>query len=338
MKVAILTRPDYKSPRILAETLSAQLSSIQIDSKVFFGIDTLTRLVSYKNSGLSLHFWFSEKIKFYFKDVKLIKELLEFDCIVICECTPNGFWKNLYNVERLKKIIKKPVLFYEVYYLENAPTIVEQLSKTNNPGIERYDWHFAVSKTTEIFTEPKAPWSAIGLYSKIWGISPTPKNELLAIVDFLQPGYEKYREQQIDALKRAGIPFISLERRYSIKEIREIYQSASIFFLQFPEAFGLPIVECLCAGVQIFTPDSGWPMAFRLNKDAEINGPGLLTECFTVYNQDSLYELLQEFKKNFHNENTPKVVFENFIANYPHYYYGDCKELRDAFASIKLNF
>lgn len=329
LKIGILTRSDNSSPRILAETLARQLEAEGVTAEVFYDIGILTRLVASKESGLSFQFWLRNRITHFLPDQKLIARLKEFDAVVVCECTPNGFRRKRYNVEKLKSILQKPILYYEVYYLGNAPTQIELLKNDGDALGERYDIHLSASPVTEIRGPENDQWYCIGLYAQSWGLQPVVKNELLAIVDFLQPGYEQYRELQIRALDRAGIKYISLERRYSISEIRGIYQQASLFFVQFPEAFGLPILECLCSGAQIFTAQSGWPMAFRLDKEPAIHGPGMLPECFTIYDdEDDLVKKLEGFKQGFDKEKTAQKTFDHFIHTYPGYYYGDAPRLR----------
>ena len=151
---------------------------------------------------------------------------------------------------------------------------------------------------------------------------------MIALIDFLQPGYERYREIQIRALDRAGIKYVLLEKPYTFQEIRNIYQQGAIFFIQFPEAFGVSILESLCCGCQIFTPESWWPMSWRLNAKPEIHGDGILPECFTVYNdEDQLNIELIAFKENYDLIETPKKIFDNFLAHYPDFYYGNNDEI-----------
>jgi hypothetical protein len=336
LRIVILTKPETGSPLILAHSLKSQLQESGDIAEISTDINVLNRLVSFKNNTLSFHFWLWEKVHNYFIDRKTLKWLKKADAVVICDCIPNGFWKRLYNVEKLKKITKKPVLFYEVFYLGNAPTQIERLHKNNDPLPERYDAHLFVSPVTEIRGKNQANSFCIGIMAKTWNLKPLPKKDLIALVDFAQPRYEKYRETQIRQLQKAGIPFINLERKYSIDEIRDIYRSVSIFFVQFPEAFGLPILECLCAGVQIFTPDSGWPMSWRLDDDPQVHGPGQLPGCFTVYEgADDLYNKLIEFKMNFNKEDTPLKVFDSFIKHYPAFYNGDKTGLQKCIAFLE---
>ncbi|MFT3679143.1 MAG: hypothetical protein QM791_02650 [Ferruginibacter sp.] len=335
MHAAILTRPGNRSPLILARSLKKQLENEGMSVVLSDRIAFLKRMVSYKDSGLSFHFWLRNKIAHYFADRKILKELRKADVIIISECIPNAFRKRLYNVERLKAVSGKPVLLYEVYYLENAPTQVELLQQGDDPLQERFDAHLFVAPVTEL-RKRAANAFCIGILANQWNLKPLPKKELIAIVDFAQPGYENYREIQIRALEKAGIRFISLERQYSIDEIRDIYRDAAIFFVQFHEAFGLPILECLCTGTQIFTPDTGWPMSWRLDENPQRHGQGILPGCFTSYDgEDDLQRKLMDFKQHFQPEETPRKVFDTFISHYPSFYHGDTAVLQQGIKYVQ---
>jgi glycosyltransferase involved in cell wall biosynthesis len=335
MKIVILTRTGNGSPKILAESLQIQLKKAGVEAEILFEIEVLNRLVGYKDSKLSYHFWLKKIISNYFHDKKIIHQLKDFDAIIISESSPNGFWRNLYNVERLKKMIKRPVLYYEVYYLGNAPTQVAKLQNNNDPLLERYDAHLFISPVTEIREKDPSNAYSIGLLANTWNLLPLPKKELIALVDFAQPGYEAYREMQVEILRKAGIRFISLEKRYTIEAIREIYRQAAIFFMPSYEAFGLPILECLCTGAQIFTADSGWPMSWRLDEEPQVHGKGTLPGCFTVYDgENDLLEKLLLFKANFNPTETPLKVFNEFIKNYPAFYEGDDQALKNCLDQI----
>lgn len=336
MKIAILTRPDYRSPRVLADSLKLQLELHGVEVEIFYNLGFITRLVSLKDSKLSFHFWLSEKLSYLSKDAALIRILKKFDGIILCECTPAAFLKRMYNVEKLKRIINKPIGLYEVYYLGNAPTQIQFLKEENNSLLERFDFHLSVASTTEIKQSPSELFYPIGLYAQSWNLKPSVNEEIIAIVDFSQPGYERYRKVQIDALKKAGIQYVILQKGYNFREIRKIYQQGSIFFVQFPEAFGLPILECLCCGCQVFTPESSWPMSWRLNENPEVHGDGLLPDCFTVYhNEEQLVNELLMFKEKFDPVESPKKTFETFLKHYPDFYLGNESEIKKALEKIQ---
>jgi hypothetical protein len=336
LKIAILTREDYRSPRILAESLKFQLEQAGAEAKIFYYISLLNRLVGYTQSKLSFHFWLKKIISNYLFDKKQIRQLKNYDAIIISECTPNAFWRKLYNVEKLKNILQIPILIYEVYYLGNAPSQEAVLKQNKDALLQRFDGHLFVSPVTEIRQQNLYNAYCIGLLAKSWDLKPLPKKELIALVDFSQPGYEAYREIQIGQLTKAGISFIVLEKSYSIEEIRDIYRRISIYFVQFPEAFGLPILECLCTGAQIFTPNSGWPMSWRLDEKPEVHGSGILPDCFTVYHsEDDLLHKLLAFKEIFSPSETPLQVFNEFVKTYPAFYAGDQSELNRFIDFIK---
>jgi hypothetical protein len=331
IKVAIITRPDYKSPRILAESLAEQFKKNGSFPTVYFEISRLTRLKKILKTPKTnkKHFYLRTKYKNFFKDFLFLKKLKKYDLIVICECTPNGFWKNTYHIEELKDKLKIPVYYYEVYYLGNTPSQIDSLIKQGNPTIERYDHHLCVSEVTEIIGKKNSNWSCIGLDMMGWGLTPLNKNEFIAVVDFIQEGFEEYHKEQVNALKRLGIKFIVLDKTYSISEIRKIYNSASIFFLQFPEAFGVSIAECLAAGCQIFTPNMSWPMSWRLNSSNDDIITETLPSCFTAYDGfDDLLKKLNDFFSDHNLETTPINIFQNFINNYPNFYFGNPKQIQ----------
>jgi hypothetical protein len=336
IQISVLTRKGNGSPLILAKSLKSQLEEEGLVAEISEEINVLNRLVSYEQNTLSFHFWLWEKLHNYFNDKKILKQLKKADAIVICDCIPNAFWKRLYNIERLKAITKKPVLLYELFSLHNAPTQIEALKRNNDSLFERFDGYLFVSPVTEIREKNMQNSFCIGLAAKTWKLLPLAKKELIALVDFKQPGFENYREIQIKQLNKAGIKFISLEKTYSTEEIRKVYQQVSIFFVQFPEAFGLPILECLCTGAQIFTPDSSWPMSWRLDEDPKVHGPGTLPQCFTVYSgANNLFQNLINFKENFIPTETPLKVFNDFINHYPHFYNGNKEELKKYIEFIK---
>ena len=62
----------------------------------------------------------------------------------------------------------------------------------------------------------------------------------------------------------------------------------------------MPIAECLSCGAYVFTPDTSWAMAWRLDDVVQIHGPGKLADCFVVYDgQQGLQEKLRHFKTEY---------------------------------------
>jgi hypothetical protein len=339
IKIALVTRPQNSSPRVLAESLALLISELGISSKIFYRINAFKRLLKYKpvSQNYSYHKWLIYKIIFFLGDKHFIRSLKAFDAIIISDCSPTAFLPNTYDIERLREIVGSiPILFYEVYFLGNAPTQLEILVGNNYSTIERFNWHLSVTDVTEIKSKPVPPWSQIGLYLKGTGIKPNIKNQFIAVVDFIRKGYEDYRFEQIQVLEELRIPFISLEKHYSITNIRSIYKQAAVFFIQFPEAFGLPIAECLSFGSYIFTPDSSWPMAWRLDENPSVHGPGSLPECFVVYNgKNDLKTRLNEIKNDYDFKRTPQKVFDIFLKYYPFYYEANQVAFKDVLGRIE---
>jgi hypothetical protein len=336
LKIAILSGPENGSPKVLARTLEPLIKDSGHYPQIFYRIKALTRLFSAKQVNSNKFLWIFFKITHFIGDQVFFAKLKRKDAVIVCACSPYGFYKDSYNIAKFKKIIKnKPVLYYAVQYLENSPTIKEKLKSGGHASIERYDWHLTVSAITEIRGIPAPPWNQIGLNLKSSGLKPEQKDEFLAVVDFVRPRYENYREIQIKVLEELGIKYISLEKPYTLEEIREIYKRSSIYFIQFPEAYGMPIAECLACGSYIGTPHSSWPMSWRLDEKVEVHGSGTLPECFFVYDgEENLKKQLKELKDNYDLKNTPKKVFDDFYKHYPTFYEGNMVSLQDVLKRI----
>ncbi len=340
IKIAIITRSQNSSPKVLAESLAKQLSLLDVNPKIFYQINALKRLLKYGavRKKYPYYKWFIYKMMFSIADSFFLHKLKTFDAIVISDCSPLGFFHDSYDIERLHGIVgSTPIIFYEVYYLGNAPQVLDMLKEKKQATIERYNWHLSVTDITEIKNKPAPPWSQVGIYLRSTGLRPNTKEKIMAVVDFAQPGHEHYRNEQIQILQKLNVPYISLEKRYAISEIRNIYQQATFYFMQSLESFGLPIAECLCCGNLIFTPDSSWPMAWRLDENPKIYAPGSLPECFVVYRgQDDLETKLKKIIKDYDFTETPKKIFEIFLKHYPTYYEGNSIALKDVLSRIEL--
>jgi hypothetical protein len=339
VKVAIVTSPDNGSPRVLAETLNDFISQTGHHSEVLYELGAVRRLKSYADVKTAHGFlpWMLYKALHLVGDFRVFKRLKTFDAIVICECCPAAFLKHSLNIQRFRaRVGKTPILYYEVYFLENAPTTVAKLREGSHYLTDQFDWHLAVSEVTEIKSKPQRPWSQIGLYLKSSGLAPNPKKGLLAVVDYERAGHEEIRRNQIQILEELKIPYIPLEKRYTIREIREIYQRATFYFIQFREAFGLPIAECLCCGSYVLMPDSSWAMSWRLDEDPQVHGPGVMAECFVVYSDiNDLRRRMINLKEKYDLQETPRKIFEVFRRYYPTFYDGNPDSLKEVMRRIE---
>ena len=342
MKVAIISRPGPCFPNIISTGLSEMLNQLEIENKIFYeGIPLLMRMLPFKETPKhwynNLQFRIRNKIKHYKQDQILLQEIQQYDIVVVAECLPNALWKNFLAIEVLKKKIQKPVGSYFDGSVHIAPIHGRMLFDDEDYADDRYDFNLFVSSVIELKKNSFTPkQKTIGVNFKHTGLKPTVKERFIAVVDFEQKGYETYRQQQINILKKLEIETIVLEGRYPIEEIRSIYSKAAVFFMAFPETFGLPIAENLASGTYIFTPNSGWPMAWRLDEQPMPWGPGLLPDCFKVYqNENDLEEQLLLLKQKFDGEKTPLQVFDIFIKHYSNFYYGDLNSLKEVLLQFK---
>jgi len=342
MQIAILTRIDESSPKVLAQGLHHMLDKLGVTSRIYWESHGLLRrlLPLFKQPRhwyLYPHRRLQDKLIHYSEDRQLLRELSKYSAIVFCECIPNALWRNYFDVESLRRRLPGiPILLYAVQYLGNVPTMQQRLAEEGDFGIERYDWHLAVSEVTELRGKPAPPWSASGLDLEHAGLRPAPKKEFTAVVDFAQKGYERYRQEQLAVLRDLAIPTIVLEGRYTLVEIRGIYQEASVFFIQSPESFGVPIAECLHSGAYVFTPHSGWPMAFRLDEEPQVAGPGMLPDIFRVYRDaEGLRQQLIDLRQSYDPVRDPYRISATFRKTYPTFWTGNLEALRDVVARIE---
>ncbi len=274
-------------------------------------------------------------MQYYFQDRKLLKKLADYDIIILSECIPNAYLRGYYDIESLRKITGRPVCLYEVYYLGNSNTHTRILKEGNHHGIERFDWNFSVSGITEKkeTPSPDLKWSVIGLNLAYTGLAPQGKEEFIVLVDFEQEGFEESRKEQLEVLRELNIKTIVLDGRYSIEEIRTLYKKAAVLLVQFPEAFGLPIAECLACGTCIMVREAFWAMSWR--KQVPGTSELYLPECFIQYgSRAGLKEELLKFKNGYHRVQTPLAIYKSFIENYPEFFYGDIAAVEKAFNDI----
>ncbi|MBO9200148.1 MULTISPECIES: glycosyltransferase [Niastella] len=335
MKVAILSRSGPCFPNIISIGLSDMLNHLEIETKIFYdGIPLLMRLLPFKETPKhwynNLQYRIRNKIKYYKQDQKLLQEIKQYDIVIVAECLPNALWKNFLAIEEFKKRVQKPVGSYFDGSVHIAPIHGRMLFDGEDYADDRYDFNLFVSSVIELKKKSYTPkQKVIGVNFQQAGLKPTAKERFIAVIDFEQKGYEAYRQQQINILKKLGIETIILEGRYPIEEIRSIYSKAAVFFMAFPETFGLPLAENLASGTYIFTPDSGWPMAWRLDDNPMPWGPGVLPDCFKVYsNEQDLEAQLLQMKEDYNGKKAPFDVFNTFIKHYSDFYYGSLKSLK----------
>jgi hypothetical protein len=342
MNIAILSRPGDCFPNIISKGLVEMLKKENVNAEVIYdAIPMLMRLLplSKKTNHWynNFHFRIRNKIEFYLSDKKILNRLKKFDAIILSECLPNAYWRNYYDIESLKKKLNIPILSY-TDNIANAPLHKKMWFNNFDFNENRYFINLVPSFTVEIYNKQFQNIEEIGINISNCKLDVVEKKEFVALLDFLQPGYESYRHEQKRALEKLGIQTIELFGHYTVEEIRELYRKASMFFMSFPETFGLPIAECLSTGCMIFTPSSSWPMAWRLNEDAKPWGEGILPECFQVYyNENTLIDKLHKFREEYHFKETPLKINEIFMEKYAKFYYGKQDVLKSVIIKLKEN-
>src|SRR5690554_4698057 len=209
-KIAIVTKPKNASPKVLAKCLYDFLKVNGCQADLFYKINVFKRLLDYAavKSQYNFFSWVIYKAIHFIPDQLFLRKLRNYDAIVIAETCPRVFYKELYDFVRLKEMIGKiPLVYYEVYYVKTAPTIIRKINQEGHNLPEIFDWHLAASEVSEIRLKPSPPWSQIGLYLKSSGLQPLPKKEVFALVDFERWGHEEIRRKQIETLEALNIPY-----------------------------------------------------------------------------------------------------------------------------------
>jgi hypothetical protein len=320
MRFAILTSNNYASSRIRAEGLQRMFERIGVDSQILYRcLGTLTRLgVGYKPTRA-----FPLQI---LHDFRALASLVRYDVLILCDYIPTAFLKNHHGIELIRKVFpNKAIVLYVVSYLGNSPDWQNRIYNCGGYGISRYDWHLCVSPVGKKVLEPNQPCSAIGINLEHPELHPLEKKDFVALLDFERKGFESFREVQIQALEELEIEYVELHGNYTFSEIYEIYRRTSIYFLAFLESFGLPICETQICGNYVFTPDKHWPQAHRKPEDFVREGSVVLSKNFVVYKglEDLKHKLT--IVRTRHNH---KSIYNNYLKNYPYFYYGNSEELK----------
>jgi glycosyltransferase involved in cell wall biosynthesis len=203
-------------------------------------------------------------------------------------------------------------------------------------GMERYDWYLVVSPVSELpMPSPPQPCSIIGIDLDDGTLFPEQGGEFRVLVDFEQTrkDYLSFRDVQLKALEKSGIPFQVLDRPMTRDEIRAIYRKTGAFLMAHRESFGLPLCELQACGSLIFTPQPEWAGAHWMKPDLSVPGPGTHSRNFVVYanNVDNLVARLERASAEFN----PARVREEFLTTQPQLYRGDRSVLSDFFRLVE---
>ena len=246
MKVAIITRENYRSPRFLAEGLSNMLNKIGIINDVHYrGIEQL-ELACTKKSGLKLAAK-ATVTKF------LLNSWKQYDLFIVSDTV--GILAQEKIIITLRQL-NKPVALYEVFYPGGAQYWLDRLPPCS---LDLFDAYLTTSPVNDIEPVGEKPVYNIGINLNHRPMhSSQGSDEFTALMDFPRPGYEDERNLQLAALKALDIKTIYLGGEYDFEEINRVYDQANIYFVAFPEAFGVPIVQLQNSGAYIASPSTDW--------------------------------------------------------------------------------
>jgi hypothetical protein len=277
----------------------------------------------------------------------LVERVSEADAIVVVAHVPASFSRRaLLNVEALRERLPGiPIVNYDLIYLPTVEKWSDAMLRNDlsdisdeegallDPapfGMERYDWYLVGSPASELpMPAGPEPFSHIGVNIDDGSLFPDQDSEFRVLLDFEQTrkDYLSYREIQIEALERSGVPYEVLEGRFTRDEIRAKYRGAGALMLAHRESFGLPICEVQACGGQIFTPRAEWAGAHWMKDDEALAGPGAHSSNFVVYenNVDDLVGELITARDTF----DPHRRLATFREEQPHLLHGDTSEVSD---------
>ncbi|MFT5161736.1 MAG: hypothetical protein ACI9FJ_000302 [Alteromonadaceae bacterium] len=271
------------------------------------------------------------------------KHLQSFDAIVVVCHIPDAFRADRLNrLEHIRQLnptnsLKRPaIVLYQNYYLATRGHWYERIKADGGFGLERYDWYFAASVTSDYpLSDDSHPVSLIGHNlgtDDLFVNDNKTEQPFKVLLDFTRKGFEKYRELQIEALEKTATPYYQLTGRYSLSEIRALYREHCALFLSFRESFGLPIVENQLCGNYIFAPYKSWTPSHYLAKPLSQAGEGELGSNFRIYDHhlETLVKQIEHCRQNYQ----PQQLVANFTAQYPHLYQGDTQALHIFFAQL----
>jgi hypothetical protein len=350
MRVAILGNGRPSFVKIMSEGLQRMLTSIGVESEIFYdGLELLhavpqpfREFVRHPDSNpvrRTARYIFKELPRFE----PFIRRLRQFDVVIVVTSLPDAFMTMLFDDDAVRRHLHGiPILLYDVFYLGTRGPWARWLRDGNvdrgiagrgHWGLDRYDWYLAGSLVSDFPLPPgPQPCSRIGVHFDDGTLYPEPKEDFIALIDFEQPFHLRERAIQIMACEETDTPYLVLSGRYSIENIRRIYRQSSIFFVAYRESFGLPICEVQACGSYVFTPYNDWCPSHWLKEDLSQPGPGVLPENFVVYENDKnrLKEAIRRIKASYR----ANAVVERFLTIHPHYFHGDVVELQRVLGMI----
>lgn len=319
MRIAILTRQDYRSPRFLAEGLARMLAKLGFSYDCFPMALGMLDAISERSSSRK------NRLKATVADLYfLFKKLERYDLIVVSDAV--GVFGRTKSLDPLVAL-NKPILHYEVFAYQGSEYWIRQFGQLAH---NVFDGFLTVSGIHDSQPLEDRPIFEIGMDL------PIPhkfdyQRPFLALLDFPRKGYELERQIQKEALQFLDIPIIELDSEYTFQEIDAIYSRVGIAFVAFPEAFGLPITQLQYHGAYIATPQLSWVKRHALRPKHHVFDPDLdrnaFTDNFITYDsKEALIEKLSDLKQNFN----PWQARKTLLAHQANLVHGNLEELSEA--------
>lgn len=323
MRVAILTRSNYRSPRFLAEGLTRMLGKLGVSCDCFPKALDMLESISVR------HLSRKNRLAASIADIYLLlKKLDSYDVIIVSSTI--SIIGRLEILEPLKAL-NRPILFYEVFAYQGSDYWIRQFGPTTHLF---FDGFLTVSGIHDDQPILDKPIFEIGM-----NLPPPQKIDFQrpfsALLDFPRKGYELERETQKEALISLKIPIIELNSEYSFLEIEAIYSQVGVAFIAFPEAFGLPIVQLQYHGAYIASPNPLWIKRHAIKTKGHVLDSvldqSIFTSNFVLYeSKENLIQKLSEIRHNFN----PWDARITLLEKQPHFVHGNLAELSKALHSF----
>lgn len=312
LKVAIVTRPDFRSPRYLAIGLQRMLRREGVVATCF--LHGMLCLMALRDRFASRRHRLMALVA-----MTWLRRLKRYDVIVVADTVDIAGQSELLAPLRQ---LGKPMLMYEVFALHGSRYWLERLPAT---ALNQFDAWLVSSAIHDDKPAPGPPIFEIGL-ELLEPPTQSSSKPFMAMLDFEREGYEEERLVQERALRLAGVPKFTLAGEYSFSEIVAEYERAACAFVAFPEAFGVPIAQLQNRRSLIIAPKRRWANRHALMRAGSVFDEGApFTENFVFYEDDD--ELAERLRKAT-TDHCPRLVAQAFSNAQPHLAHGNASELR----------